>query len=76
MFVLAFVFLITTCGATAAATPQQNTSITSHSYNNSTTSILQLNSTKATSKGDPIITGNVTINEYDNGNYIPLKALQ
>ena len=54
MFFLAFVFLITTCGATAAATPQQNTTITSHSHNNSTTSVLNLNSTKATSKGDRI----------------------
>ena len=74
MFFLAFVFLITTCGVTAAATPLQNTTIASHSHNNSTTSILCLNSTKTTSKGDPILTGKVTINEYDNGVYVPLKG--
>ena len=65
LFVLAFAFIITICGTASAATPQQNTTITSHN-NSSTLSTLQTNSNvkKTVSKGDPIINGTVTINEY------------
>ena len=65
LFVLAFAFVITICGTAAAATPQQNTTINSHN-NSSTLSTLQTNSKvkKTVSKGDPIINGTVTINEY------------
>ena len=78
ILILAFAFLITICGTTTAATPDQNTTINSNN-NSSDISTLQTNSTntkKSVSKGDPIITGNVTINEYGNGVYVPLKVLQ
>ena len=63
LLVLAFVFVMSICGTTSAATQQKNSTI---SHNNTTTiSTLQLTSKatttkKAGSKGDPIITGTVT----------------
>ena len=73
MLILAFAFIITICGTSAAATPQQNTTIISNN-SSSTLSTLQSNSSKAktTPKGDPIITGTVTINEF--GSVRPLKG--
>ena len=76
ILILAFAFIITICGTATAATPDQNTTINSNN-NSSDISTLQINSTntkKSVSKGDPIITGNVTINEYGNGVYVPLKG--
>ena len=78
MLILAFTVIITVCGTVAAATPQSNTTISDHSNITTVNSTLQntiANTTKkSTSTGDPIITGTVTINEYDNGNYIPVKG--
>ncbi|WP_048190976.1 Ig-like domain-containing protein [Methanobacterium sp. SMA-27] len=67
LFVLAFAFIITICGTASAATPHQVTTINSHN-NSSVISTLQTHSKKAkktVSKGDPIITGTVTVKEYD-----------
>jgi len=69
LLVLAFAFVITICGTSAAATPLQNSTI---SHNNTTTnSTLQLTSKATTTKkagsaGDPIITGTVKLNKYIN----------
>jgi len=66
MFLLAFAFVLTICGTTAAATPQVNTTINDHSNVTTVNSTLQTTNTtkKAGSAGDPIINGTVTINEY------------
>ena len=76
MFVLAFVFIVTICGAASAALPLQSTT-TTHTNNTTINSTLQ--TAKATtnssgSKGDPIITGTVTINRYVNGTYYPVQG--
>jgi len=72
LYILAFVFIITICGSATAATPTNNTTINSHN-NSSVISTLQINSKvkKTVSKGDPIINGTVTIQEYDH----PLRNL-
>ena len=78
MLILAFAFIITVSGAAAAATPQLNTTINDNSNLTTVNSTLQTINAKTTkkssSKGDPIITGTVTINEYDNGIYVPVKG--
>ena len=70
MFILAFAFVLTICGTTAAATPSQSTTINTH--NNTTANSIATNNTNH--NGDPIINGTVTINRYDNGTYYPVQG--
>ena len=65
-------------GTASAATPSHNTTISTHFNVTTVNSTLQGNATnktkKVSSKGDPIITGTVTIDEYDDGNYVPVEG--
>ncbi|ADZ09098.1 conserved repeat domain protein [Methanobacterium lacus] len=75
LFLLTVAFVIAICGTASAATVHNNTTI-SHS-NNSQVQTLKLtsaNAKKTSSKGDPIITGTVTINRYGTGTYYALKG--